>query len=355
MGHLVLIGAGHAHMEVARQADRLVAAGLEVTLIDPGAFWYSGAATAMASGALEVNAARADPAALDRPITQIKARAVAIRPSERIVVLEDGRRVAFDFLSINTGSQVSPSALTQSGAITVKPVSNLAHVRAQVEAACGRMNIAVVGTGATGVEVALSLAALQRRLGAPVSTQLVGPGPLLAGWPKAAARMADVARVEAGVARVVARAARLEAGALVMEDGSQTPADLVVAATGLDAQLPEGLDAGAKGAPVGPDLSWIHDAAIFAAGDCAHMTHAPRPKLGVFGVRAAPTLINNLIQAAKGSPRRTRYDPQTRWLSIMDLGDRTGLARYGRWSHRSRAALALKRHIDARFVRRYQP
>jgi NADH dehydrogenase FAD-containing subunit len=342
-------------MEALRQARRFDEAGLSITLIDPGAFWYSGAATGMLSGALEPTAAMADPARLPGPFERIEARARSVDAAARTVRLEDGRSVAFDVLSLNTGSAVSDSALTRAGAIAVKPVSNLAAVRARIEEARGAVGLAVAGAGATGVETALSLASLQRRLGAPVQVTLFGPNPLLPGWPDRAGEHAAQALAEAGVQHLAVKAADVADDAVIDETGASHRADLVIAATGLAAQLPDGLDAGPEGLPVGPDLAWLDDPAIFAAGDCAHLTHAPRPKLGVFGVRAAPVLIGNLIAAGRGETARKRYDPQEQWLSLMDLGDGTALGRYGGVAHRSRAALALKRWIDARFVRRYQP
>ncbi len=352
---VVLIGAGHAHMEALHQADRFEAAGLSLTLIERGAFWYSGAATGMLSGALDPSDATADPVALAGPVERLEARATHVDPGARSVTLNDGRSVAFDVLSLNTGSALADTDLVRSGAVPVKPVSNLAEIRSRIEAAGGELRLAVAGGGATGVEVALSLASLQRRLGADVSATLFAPLPLLPGWPDRAADLAAKALKQAGVRHVARRAETMQDGSVIDDAGEAHRLDLIIAATGLTAQLPDGFAAGPQGLPVGADLSWLEDPDIFAAGDCAHMTHAPRPKLGVFGVRAAPVLIENLIAAGRGNRHRQRYEPQSRWLSLMDLGDGTALGRYGGLAHRSGAALALKRWIDARFVQRYQP
>jgi NADH dehydrogenase FAD-containing subunit len=102
---------------------------------------------------------------------------------------------------------------------------------------------------------------------------------------------------------------------------------------------------------VTPSLCSIADEAIFGVGDCAVLDHAPRPTAGVFGVRAASVLLNNLAALAGGRPVR-RFNPQRSWLSIMDLGDGQGLAiRGGLWSL-GRPALRLKRYLDLGFVRR---
>lgn len=342
-------------MEVLRQARRFTRAGLALTLITPGDFWYSGSATGLLSGALDKHDACVGLSGLPDGFDRIDASALAVDPALRTVHLDEGSPVTFDVLSLNTGSAIEDTPLVRSGAVPAKPVSNLAEARERVEHADGALRMAVAGAGATGIEIALSLAALQKRLGARVDVTLFAPRPILPNWPEKAAALAADALKQAGIRHVAHRAEALSDGVVIDSAGAEHAVDLIIAATGLEAQLPDGFDAGCAGLPVGPDLAWVGDGAIFAAGDCAHMTHAPRPKLGVFGVRAAPVLTDNLIAAGRGEGYRRRYHPQSRWLSLMDLGDGTALGRYGGLAHGSGAALAVKRWIDARFVRRYQP
>jgi NADH dehydrogenase FAD-containing subunit len=79
------------------------------------------------------------------------------------------------------------------------------------------------------------------------------------------------------------------------------------------------------------------------------ITGSPRPPAGVFGVRAAPILAHNLAALATDA-RLATYAPQSRWLSILDLGDGTGLALRGRFWSLGRGALMLKRRLDLGFV-----
>ncbi|MDO8409220.1 MAG: FAD-dependent oxidoreductase, partial [Phenylobacterium sp.] len=140
-----------------------------------------------------------------------------------------------------------------------------------------------------------------------------------------------------------------------LADGRILPCDALVLATGLEAPpligalgLPVGADGRLR---VSPQMQSVANARVFAVGDCAVIDGAERPAAGVFGVRAAPILLANLMAVATNAPLRA-YHPQPRWLSIMDLGDGTGLAlRGGLWSH-GRAALWLKRRLDLGFVAR---
>ena len=94
---------------------------------------------------------------------------------------------------------------------------------------------------------------------------------------------------------------------------------------------------------------------MFAAGDCAHLAHAPRPKAGVFAVRAAPVLHHNLRAALSGGRPRA-FRPQGRYLKIVSLGGRAAVAERSRlapaWLAPPAATWRLKDRIDRRFMER---
>jgi selenide,water dikinase len=81
---------------------------------------------------------------------------------------------------------------------------------------------------------------------------------------------------------------------------------------------------------VGPDLGVLGDAHLFAVGDCAHMGFAPRPKAGVFAVRAAPVLHRNLRAALSGGVRKD-FRPQKDYLKLISIGGTSAMAeKFGR-------------------------
>ena len=91
---------------------------------------------------------------------------------------------------------------------------------------------------------------------------------------------------------------------------------------------------------------------IFAVGDCAHLDFSPRPKAGVYAVRQAPVLFDNLRAAMSGGTKRT-YRPQRDYLKLISLGEKKALAeKYG--TARQGALLwRLKDHIDQKFMRQF--
>ena len=85
---------------------------------------------------------------------------------------------------------------------------------------------------------------------------------------------------------------------------------------------------------------------IFAAGDIAALTESPRPKSGVYAVRAGPVLAHNLRQYALGR-RLQRWKPQSKALALLELpmelhcrqGQPKSKSRSWWWSKMDRSAL----------------
>ena len=128
--------------------------------------------------------------------------------------------------------------------------------------------------------------------------------------------------------------------ALVTGAAGARPHDWI-AASGLD--LVDGYIA------VGPTLR-SSDPAIFATGDCAHMTHAPRPKAGVYAVRQAPILYNNLRAALTEKGQMRPYRPQRDYLKLVSLGRRSALAEKFGTAVRGPLLWLWKDRIDRKFM-----
>jgi NADH dehydrogenase FAD-containing subunit len=75
--------------------------------------------------------------------------------------------------------------------------------------------------------------------------------------------------------------------------------------------------------------------------------------LGVYAVREAPVLLENLLAAIDNRPA-TKYEPQKRCLTVLNLGLGYGLALWGGFHWLGPAAMWLKDAIDRRFLSRYR-
>lgn len=357
---LALVGAGHAHLAVIADAGRLRAAGLDPVLIAPATFDYSGLAGAVLSGAMIRQDASIDIAALARThgVEHRIGVVTAMDRPARTLTLRDGSAVSFDLVSFNIGSVVGDLPGPQTDVWPVKPLSNLFDLRRTLEneLAAGRTPALVVaGDGPTAFEIAASLIGLHERLGLNADITLIGPN-ADAGWaPSGAARRLVGSLDRRGLRRVRGSVMRHVTCEVWLENDRALPCDHLIIATGLRApvlmthfDLP--LDQLGR-LRVAPTLQSLRDPGVFAAGDCAAIEDHPRPFAGVFGVRAAAVLIDNLCATAKGAPLRP-YHPQERWLSILDLADGAALAMRGRFWWAGRGALWLKRRLDLGFVKR---
>ena len=365
---ILLVGAGHAHLHVAARAGEFARRGARLLLLDPGHFWYSGMATGVLGGRYPSSADRLDPAALVRAAGGdfLAGRAIGVDSGRRVVHLADGGALGYDWVSLNVGSEVAslPAGADDDPDVwPVKPVANLRALRRAVGDRLadtgGRREIVVAGGGASGCEVAANLAALGRNRPGTMRVTLCTRGSrLLSGAPPSASRRLAAHLSRLGVTVLTgADVAAKRGNTLYLVDGRRLRTDMLAVATGLRAApltRATGLPWDDRGGlRVTANLNSEADARVFAVGDCAHFLPRPLPKVGVYGVRAAPVLYRNLLASLDGGRLRA-YRPQRRYLSILNLGDDTGLATWsGLWWH-GRAAMRLKDRIDRRFMAGYR-
>jgi selenide,water dikinase len=356
MSDLVLLGAGHAHLEVLRRFARRPEPRLRLTLIarEPRTP-YSGRMPALIRGECGADAVHVDlgPLAAAAGARLVIAEATAIDLAARRVTVRARPAVRFDWLSIDIGGV---PAMPEGAGIAVRPIGAFLTALARLEAELtDGARIALVGGGAGGTELALALA---RRFGGRLRLTLIcdAADPLAEATARARA-VVRAALAEAGVELVCGvRAGNHAEGRLALSDGSFLDAKAVLWATnvvGPKLLAEAGLTCDAVGCVVvdASLRSRSHDF-VFAAGDCAAIAAAPRPKAGVWAVRAGPVLATNLRRVARGlRPRDWR--PQERALAIVGLGRGRAVAWRNGLAASGRAVAWYKDWIDQRFLRRY--
>jgi selenide,water dikinase len=358
MTDLVLLGAGHAHVEVLRRFARRPDPRLRLTLIarEPSTP-YSGRLPALVRGERDPADAHIDlgPLAAVAGARMVITEATGIDLATRQVVVHGRPAIRFDLLSIDIGGI---PAMAEGGGIPVKPIGRFLGALAGLERdLADGARIALVGGGAAGVELALALA--QRVAGRVRITLVCDTAEPLAEAPPRARAVARAALAEARVELVcgVRAGARAE-GRLALSDGSFLAVEAVLWATnvvGPKLLAESGLICDAAGCVV-VDTSLRsrgHDS-VFAVGDCASIAGAPRPKAGVWAVRAGPRLADNLHRAARGQRPRP-WRPQAEALAIVGLGHGRALAWRNGVTVSGRLVAWYKDWIDGRFLRRYAP
>ncbi|MGD9925116.1 MAG: hypothetical protein AB7V13_27270, partial [Pseudorhodoplanes sp.] len=134
---VVLVGAGHAHLHLLKNVGSLIRLGAEVTTVAPDDFWYSGMATAMLAGLVSPPEDHIDVARLlaGTGAALCRGTMIGLDKDARDVLLDDGRRLAFDLLSLNLGSRPPPLPAQGEIVYSVKPVRSLVDLLRRIEQA----------------------------------------------------------------------------------------------------------------------------------------------------------------------------------------------------------------------------
>jgi selenide,water dikinase len=370
---LVLVGGGHAHALMLRMWGMNPVAGVQVTLINPGP-------TAPYSGMLPGHiAGHYSRAALDIDLVKLAAwagvrliegTATAIDANQRVVHVKDSRlgprEISYDVASLDVGLHaVTPhiAGFAEHG-VGAKPLGTYADRWAafvqQVTLGQKEGRVAVIGGGIAGAELAMAMAHHLRSLGRHNSVSLIEAGPTLGkGVPGADAPLrAAMARLGVTV-HVNATVRSVQADRVALAGQADVLSELTVATAGGFAHgwvAGAGLPCDADGfVQVDERLLVEGREDLFAVGDCAHLTATPRPKAGVFAVRAAPVLLANLRAALTGG-RYERFRPQGDYLKLVSLGGKEAMAaKWGRvLTGPSKPLWRLKDSIDQKFMQQFE-
>jgi pyridine nucleotide-disulfide oxidoreductase family protein len=356
--HLVLLGGGHAHVQVLDALARTPLAGVQATLVTPYARqMYSGMVPGLLAGHYAASECAIPLASLAAAagVRLRLARAVALDARARQVSLDDGQCLGYELLSIDTGPEADLDSLpgAREHGLPVRPIEDF------VQRLNGLLTgaLMVVGGGAAGVELAMALAYHQRVTdpgGVRVSL-VAGPAPL-DGLGAAVRRRARRALAAQGVAVHMHNAAAVAADHVLLADGTRLRCDAALLALGAAAPrwlAGSGLALDARGFVVtGPTLQSVSHAEVFAAGDVATRTDLPHPKSGVHAVRAGPPLAANLRRWLQGEALLA-HTPQRRTLVLLSCGERRAIASWGGWSAEGAWVWRWKDRIDRAFVARY--
>lgn len=365
---LVLVGGGHAHVQVLETLARRAPRDVQLTLVsESSTAYYSGMFPGCLAGLYrpEQTQIELDPLCRWAGARFVRGRVRDIDPESRLVQLEGAPPLRFDLCSVNVGSRTLHTSLpgVEEFAVATRPIGKLLE-RVQAfeenfQAEAGPPRVVVVGGGAAGVELTFSLRARLRRRWPDVvvclvdsrSTPLEAAGSLVSGRVRRA--------LEARKIQVASRtrASHVEEGELHLEGGGSLRFDLLIWATGAGAHeflAKTPLETDDHGfMKVDRFLQSLSSPRVFGAGDCISLEgHPDLPKAGVYAVREGPVLADNLLRVLEGrSPRP--YLPQTGFLALLATGDRSAIASWKGLSVEGGLIWKLKDWIDRRFMDRF--
>ncbi|MEC3863042.1 selenide, water dikinase SelD [Mesobacterium sp. TK19101] len=358
---LVFVGGGHTHALVLRMWGMSPLHGARLTVINPGPTApYSGMLPGFVAGHYDRDALDIDLVKLARfaGARVILGTVDRIDPVAKTVHVPGRPPIGYDICSVDVGITSEMPALPgfADHGTPAKPLGTFATRWAAYRDGNGPASVAVIGAGVAGVELALAMAFALKTRRRPAQVHLVEAATALsvlgakprARLLQAMAELNVTLHENARIDRVTATGLEL-AGGQVIEAGFVTGAAGTrphgwIAGCGLDLQ--DGfIKVNARLQSSAPD--------VFATGDCAHMTHAPRPKAGVFAVRQAPVLLANLRAALAGTDWQD-YQPQADYLKLISMGDKTALAEKQGLPLSGALMWRWKDWIDQRFMQKFR-
>ncbi|MBW4430612.1 MAG: FAD-dependent oxidoreductase [Pelatocladus maniniholoensis HA4357-MV3] len=362
---LVLIGGGHSHAIALLMFGMKPFDGIQLTLItDRVDTPYSGMLPGYIAGFYSYEECHID---LRQLTNFAKAQlyidqVINLDLENKKVICANRPEVAFDVLSIDIGS--TPATISVPGAaeytIGAKPVSNLLqHWHRLLDKVAAHqqkpLSVGIVGGGAGGVELALSMQAhlYQASKVCPLrfssKRELIDNNILKQGALEIHLFQRDAQllpnhhwSVQHTVKQLVTKrgiqlhlgesVCKVEPGKIICESGLTVECDRIFWVT--QASAPQwlkatGLTTDEQGFILVSDtLQSLSHQYVFATGDIATMVNHPRPKAGVFAVRQGKPLFENLQRFLLDKPLKS-YIPQKQYLSLIGTGDGRAIATRG--------------------------
>lgn len=359
---LVLIGGGHAHALVMRKWGMNPMPGVRLTLINPAPVApYTGMLPGNIAGHYSRSEMMIDLVRLCRFVGAglILDHAVGVDPASKRIYLSARPDISYDVTSIDTGitSDLPSIPGFTDHAFAAKPLGAYAdRWDAFLTNPPKKPKIVIIGAGIGGAEIAMASLHRLRSLGTSPQVTLIDQNPEMMRGLGHGARQATLEKlVEMGITLLPAtQVIQINANSIVLQNGQSLPSDFtlsVASARPQDWLRETGLDLTDGYLTLNSHLQ-TSNTFIFAAGDCAHLRHAPRPKAGVFAVRAARILFHNLRANLSGQALR-EFHPQRDHLKLISTGSKSAIADRSGFSLQGASLWRWKHRIDAKFMAKF--
>ncbi len=346
---MLVCGAGFGGLSTIK---RLTRAGLRVTILDGNLY------STFQPLLYQVATAGLNPGDVCYPVGGFvrrygaiyrRGQLAAVDPESRRVTLTDGREFGYDYLIIATGVSASYYGIkgaaehtfalyTRRDAMVLRDHLMMGVERLSEEGPDTRLTITVVGGGATGVELAGTLAELRGTvLGATfpdvdparVDVHMVEMAPSLLGpFNEKLREYARVQLVKRGVnIKLDTRIEEVTDKAVLLAGGQSVPSDITVWAAGVAAAPAVagwGLPQGQHGRLViGPDLRVKGQDRIFAVGDIAVNPDDPTPQLAQPALQMGRHAAAQIVRLEEKAER----NPGTQTFKYHDKGTMATIGR----------------------------
>ena len=367
---VVLLGGGHSHIGVLKSFGMQNVGGARLTLISREIETpYSSMLPGIIAGHYKANEGHVDLI----PLTEfagarfIHDEVIGIDTKNQKVLLSKRPPISYDLLSINIGSTPCQPKLidSKSNVIPVKPISQFLN---RWEEICeriikreGKTKIGVIGGGVGGIEVILAIdhffsSSLDKTNLVELALITSDKNILSDERHRVAKYFHNLLTVRGIQIHTSTRITEVRQGKVISNNFELDLNEIlwVTEAKPPDWLKKTGLALDDQGfLLIDNQLKSVSEPNIFATGDIATINGSSRPKSGVFAVRQAPILTNNL-RAKLLHHKMSNYKPQKHFLKLISTGNKFAVATKSKWSAQGRWVWKWKNWIDKRFIEEYQ-
>ena len=359
---LVLIGGGHANVQVLRKLCMNEYRGLNVILISEG---YEAIYSGMTPGYIKKFYSLKDISidlqrlCFNAGATFIKDIVINLDTQNQKVYLKDNPSVSFDILSINSGSISNNQNINlnnESKVIPVKPISSLVSNLSLIDGLVKKSSqkkISIVGGGVAAFELSF---ALYKRYNGNISLNIIS-SPLLAEKNLNISTINKLKKIanNLGINLISNKVITINNSEIALDNDDKIQSDCVLLSTG--ASLPDWLEKSdlektENFIAVNHQLQSLNHKNIFVTGDAATIKNYKRPKSGVMAVRQGEVLKENLFLFLLKKPLK-KFKPQNNWLYLIGTHKNSAVLNYFNFSFSGNWCWQLKKIIDLNFMRKF--
>ncbi len=358
MKTVVLVGAGHAHLEVIKALSTEEIKKNKFILVSPTKeTFYSGLLPRMIMGKIKSNelTIQSHEYAKTKGFKTLRSYAKHVDFNKKQLELADGKTLSFDILSLNIGGK--PQHIpTESPLKTIylRPFEEFIEHWEKIESIC-RTNksptFVIIGGGPAAVEVAAALKVRFNR----AQIHLISRGNLLCENYQRSISIKIQRTIKNLDIHIHLKedVQQIFDSYISLKDGTQLEFDYAFVTTPVMPPdisfLPNHLPTDKKGFLL-VDSKLRLNPNVFAAGDFATIKNDPNaPKSGVTAVRQGRHLVRSIRSSILGTTPPDFARPK-RQLNILVTGDQLAMAIWGSLSFESKVCMKLKKWIDRKYM-----
>jgi len=360
---LVLIGGGHANVQVLKKLSKNTIKGLHIILISEH---FEATYSGMTPGYIHQDFSKEEISidlqrlCFNAGATFIKDKVVKIDTNYQKLELQNLPPVHYDLLSINTGSISSTRGIkieNSSRCFFVKPISLLVKNLSKIDQIIKnkKSKIAIIGGGVASYELAFSLS---RRYKDNLEITIVGKNILNEKNlnKKTKNRIKEISN-HIGIKELLGEVISISETHLTLKNDVIFECDLSLLSSGADIETwlsNSNLNKDKNGfLSVDSNLLSTNNKSVFVSGDACSIENNLRPKSGVMAVRQGEVLKENIFYKLTGSPL-IKFRPQKNWLYLVGTYKNYALLNYFFLSFHGRWCWKLKEFIDKGFINKFK-